>query len=121
MKILLPKGERIALHADNMTIKAVSVDGESAEFEHFPHCQVLDDERWSSVSCSKSAADAACLAYLSSLSREIVPNLIILCNRSTKSTSEQGEQENDGNIVQNSSEEQIVNGCNGFLEEKVTI
>nr|CAD1826469.1 unnamed protein product [Ananas comosus var. bracteatus] len=107
----------VVLHQKAMPLDRYG-ESESIRFEHFPHCQVLDDERWSSVSCSKSAADAACLAYLSSLSREIVPNLIILCNRSTKSTSEQGGQENDGNIVQNSSEEQIVNGCNGFLEEK---
>ncbi|XP_072992709.1 transcription initiation factor TFIID subunit 2 [Typha latifolia] len=119
LKVLLQEGEHIALHADNINVRSISVDGEPSEFEYFPHYQDIDEEkRWSSVSCSKSAADLAGSTYISSLNKETVANLIISCHQSMKSENEQHIQENGGNIVQSSSEEQIVNDYNGLLEDK---
>jgi len=104
-----------------MTISVVTVDGEPVEFEHSPHDQLVEDERiWSSVSCCKTAADAACSAYLSLLNKEMIPNLLISCHKSKKAVTEQG-TEDKGNILQNSSSEQVVNGYSVHSVDKVVI
>ena len=114
-----------------MTIRNILVDGEAAEFEYSPHWKNVDDQpSWLSVSCLKTAADAACSAYVSSLTSEAVPNLIISSERSVKSTTELpgGEnsehEENGGKPVQ-FSDDKAVKVCNGSAkgngkeEEKV--
>lgn len=121
MKIIVPEAGYIALCAGDMTISTVTVDGVAAEFEHSPHYQFVEDEsRWSSVSCCQTAADAASKTYLLLLNSEMDPNLLISCHKSKKPVSEQG-QEDKGNIVQNSSAEQVVNGYGVHPEDKVII
>ncbi|KAL6846135.1 hypothetical protein ACP4OV_023583 [Aristida adscensionis] len=134
MKVILPDNDTFALHADNMTIKNILVDGETVEFEYSPHWNsICDQQNWSSVSCSNTAADAACSTYISSLNRESVPNLVVSSERSVKSITEQhfdqnGEkhEENSGKLEEHGgepipiSDDQAVNGCNGSIvkEEK---
>ncbi|KAG1358725.1 putative Transcription initiation factor TFIID subunit 2 [Cocos nucifera] len=119
LKFVVPESGYVALYADNMNIRSVTVDGELAEFEYSPHYQIVEDEkRFCSVSCPKSAADIACSIYTSSLDREMVPNLLITCHRSAKSINEQQDQENGGNMVQKSSAEQVVNGYSGHAADK---
>ncbi|OVA05041.1 Peptidase M1 [Macleaya cordata] len=85
LKIAVPESGLVGLHADNMIIDSISVDGEPAEFEFFPHYQLVDDDRrWRSVSSTSSAADAACSTYFSSLDKEMAPNLMILCCKPVK-------------------------------------
>ncbi|KAJ0987182.1 hypothetical protein J5N97_005538 [Dioscorea zingiberensis] len=121
IQIIPSEGGHIALHADNMTISRVLVDGELAEFEFIPHYQLFGDEKkWCSVSCLKSAADAACLTYMSSLDDEMVPNLLIAWCKSTNSVTEQQgqpDQSNVGNILPTSSGEQ-TNGHDGHHFDK---
>ncbi|XP_057459543.1 transcription initiation factor TFIID subunit 2 isoform X2 [Actinidia eriantha] len=105
LEIVVPDNGVVGLHADNLEIERVTVDGEPAEFEVFPHNLHLDSEnRWCAVSSATSAADAAGSVYLSSLERELVPNLLIMCSKSVKSVSElQGEQNSGSGLC--SSEE----------------
>ncbi|KQJ90190.1 hypothetical protein BRADI_4g29947v3 [Brachypodium distachyon] len=124
IRVVLAEKDTFALHADCMTIRNILVDGEAAEFEYSPHWKNVDDQpSWLSVSCLKTAADAACSAYVSSLTSEAVPNLIISSERSVKSTNEQPGEENGekheekgGNPVQ-SSDDKAVKVCNGSAEE----
>ncbi|XP_039144294.1 transcription initiation factor TFIID subunit 2-like isoform X2 [Dioscorea cayenensis subsp. rotundata] len=106
IQVIPSEAGHIGLHADNMTISRVLVDGELAEFEFVPHFQPLEDEkRWCSVSCVNSAADAASSTYMSSLDDEIVPNLLIAWSKATNSINEQEsqhDQSNVGNILPNS-------------------
>lgn len=120
LKMTIPEGGHVALHADNMTITNISVDGEPADFEYFPHYQVVEEARFCSVSCSSSAANVACSMYTSSLDKEMVPNLLIACNGSVKLDLPQ-EKENGGNSVQDSCSQQVANGCNGHPEDKVIL
>lgn len=94
---MVPDNGIVGLHADNLAIESVTVDGEPAEFEVFPHYLNLDSgDRWCSVSTTNSAADAAGSVYLSSLERELVPNLLIMCTKCVKSESEQqGQTQSD--------------------------
>ncbi|KAG5536300.1 hypothetical protein RHGRI_023917 [Rhododendron griersonianum] len=95
LEIVVPDNGVVGLHADNLAIERVTVDGEPALFEVFPHYQALDSEnRWCGVSSATSAADAAGSVYLSSLERELVPNLLIMCSKSIKSVSEEQGQQN---------------------------
>ncbi|XXG51107.1 hypothetical protein AAC387_Pa02g4956 [Persea americana] len=106
LKIDVPETGLVGLHADNMTIERILVDGEPAEFEFFPHYQNVDNERrWRSVSCTSSASDAACSTYMSSLDKEVSPNLLILCRKSSKSTSDQEGRINLVNNLEHSSGE----------------
>uniref|UniRef100_A0A1D1ZHW3 Transcription initiation factor TFIID subunit 2 n=2 Tax=Anthurium amnicola TaxID=1678845 RepID=A0A1D1ZHW3_9ARAE len=115
MKILFPESGFIGLHAVNMTIGCVSVNGEPIEFEFFPHCQVVEDEkRWCSVSCSTTAADAACLTYISSLYKEMVPNLFISCRKTVNSLNVHDYLANGGDRSQNTAEPKII--PNGHLD-----
>ncbi|CAK9147810.1 unnamed protein product [Ilex paraguariensis] len=105
LEVVVPDNGIVGLHADNLAIESVTVDGEPAEFEVFPHYLHLDNgDRWCSVSSASSAADAAGSVYLSSLQRELVPNLLIMCTKSVKSDSEQQGQALLENGVQSSSE-----------------
>ncbi|EPS60939.1 hypothetical protein M569_13860, partial [Genlisea aurea] len=83
MKIAVPDNGILGLHADNLVIEKVSVDGQPAKFEVFPHYQNLDPkDRWCAVSSTTSAADASGSVYLASLEGEFLPNLLIMCSKS---------------------------------------
>ncbi|XP_073144552.1 transcription initiation factor TFIID subunit 2 isoform X2 [Henckelia pumila] len=91
LKIVVPDNGIVGLHADNLVIEGVTVDGEPAEFEVFPHYQQLDSkDRWCVVSTATSAADASGSVYLSSLENELLPNVLIMCSKSTKPEIGQG-------------------------------
>ncbi|XP_047330123.1 transcription initiation factor TFIID subunit 2 [Impatiens glandulifera] len=100
LQIAVPDNGIVGLHADNLVIDNVLVDGEPAKFEVFPHYQHLENEnRWCSVSSASSAADAAGSVYLSALEREMVPNLLIMCPKNEKSSSEeQGQQQSENGL-----------------------
>ncbi|KAG9445715.1 hypothetical protein H6P81_011843 [Aristolochia fimbriata] len=90
LEVVVPDNGLVGLHADNMTIDSVSVDGEPAEFHCLPHYEAEKDEkRWSSVSCPDTAADAAGSSYMKTLEKEMAPNLLILSNRSTQPAGDQ--------------------------------
>ncbi|KAF6168935.1 hypothetical protein GIB67_038432 [Kingdonia uniflora] len=92
LRIAVPESGLIELHADNMTIEGVTVDGETTEYQSFPHYQFVDDaRRWSSVSSTSAASDAACSTYVSLLDKEMRPNLKILCGKLAKKSVEEGE------------------------------
>ncbi|XP_066390227.1 transcription initiation factor TFIID subunit 2-like [Miscanthus floridulus] len=132
IKVLLAENDTFALHADNMTIRSILVDGETVEFDYSPHWKNESDQpNWSSISCLKTAADAACSTYTLSLNREATPNLIVSSERSVKSMTEQQLDENSEKHEENSgrleehggkpvqtSYDQIVNGCNGSAVEE---
>ncbi|KAK8958874.1 hypothetical protein KSP40_PGU002945 [Platanthera guangdongensis] len=119
MKVVVPESGNLALHADNMIISNVTVDGLHAEFEWFPHYQFVDIESsLSSVTCSKSAADVACSTYILSLNKETSPNLIITCCKKSKESQNNLEENVTENIIQHSCGEQVVNGSNGDPEDK---
>lgn len=108
------------------------MDGETVEFDYSPHWKNEGDQpNWSSISCLKTAADAACSTYTSSLNREATPNLIVSSERSVKSMIGQQLDENSEKHEENSarleehgvkpaqtSYDQIVNGCNGSAVEE---
>lgn len=124
LKIDVPETGVVGLHADNMTIEGISVDGEPAEFEFVPRCQIVEDERrWSSVSCTSSAADAACSTYLTSLNKEMSPNLLILCRKSVNATCDQKGQTSMENTSQHSSDasKKDFTSCNGHAVDEVDI
>jgi transcription initiation factor TFIID subunit 2 len=103
MKVLLGDNDTFALHADNMTIRSILVDDETVEFEYSPYWKNdADQPNWSLVSCSKTAADAACSTYISSLNREDVPNLIVSFERSVKSITGQQFEENIQKVEEDS-------------------
>ncbi|KAK4749006.1 hypothetical protein SAY87_026455 [Trapa incisa] len=79
LEIVVPDIGIVGLHAENLDIVRVLVDGESADFEYYPHLQNADSERWSNVMSSSSAADIASSLYLSTLEKELTPNLLINC------------------------------------------
>lgn len=91
----MPEIGIVGLHAENLGIESVWVDGEPTEFEYYPHQQqqVEDDKRFSSVCSPSSAADAAVSVYMSSLEKELVPNLLINCCKPSKTESEQQQEQ----------------------------
>lgn len=92
LQIVIPDNGIVGLHADNLAIDKVTVDGEPAEFEVFPHYQHIDPkDRWSVVSSATSAADASGSVYLSSLEIELLPNLLIMCSKTNRADSQQEE------------------------------
>lgn len=97
MKIAVPEIGIVGLHAENLGIESVWVDGEPTEFEYYPHqySQNDDEKRWSSVTSPSSAADAAVSVYLSSLEKELVPNLLINCFKPSKTETEQQQKEHE--------------------------
>ncbi|XP_027333362.1 transcription initiation factor TFIID subunit 2 isoform X2 [Abrus precatorius] len=99
LEIAVPEIGIVGLHAENLVIESVWVDGEPTEFEYYPHHQQqLDDEkRFSSVCSPSSAADAAVSVYMSALEKELVPNLLINCCKPSKTESEPQEQPTSDN------------------------
>lgn len=95
MEIAVPEIGIVGLHAENLGIESVFVDGEPTEFEYYPHQyhQLDDEKRWSSVTSPSSAADAAVSVYLSSLEKELVPNLLINCCKPFKTETEQSQEQ----------------------------
>ncbi|XP_074579970.1 transcription initiation factor TFIID subunit 2 [Curcuma longa] len=116
LKIIIPEDGHMSFNADNMIITNISVDGESVEFTHFPHYQVIEEDSISSVSCPSSAADVACSVYISSLDKETVPNLHISYDGSGK-INQQQEKDNGENSAQDSISQQL-NCYNGHSEDK---
>ncbi|MQL82518.1 hypothetical protein Taro_015000 [Colocasia esculenta] len=111
MELLFPESGFIGLHAVNMTIGSILVNGEPAEFEHFQHCWLAEDEkRWCSVSCSATAADAACSTYMSSLDKEMTPNLFISCCKTVDTPNDRDHLANGGDQSQNTREKTIPIG-----------
>ncbi|CAI9113636.1 OLC1v1014275C1 [Oldenlandia corymbosa var. corymbosa] len=105
LEIIAPENGIVGLHADNLAIDSVTVDGEPAQFEVFPqYFDLARGDRWSAVSTTTSAADAAGYVYLSSLERELAPNLLIMCSKSSKSDTEQHGQADLESEVQTSTE-----------------
>lgn len=95
MEIAVPEIGIVGLHAENLGIESVWVDGEPTEFEYYPHRQqqAEDDKRFSSVCSPSSAADAAVSVYMSALEKELVPNLLINCCKPSKAESEQQQEQ----------------------------
>ncbi|WVZ10882.1 hypothetical protein V8G54_015412 [Vigna mungo] len=95
LEIAVPEIGIVGLHAENLGIESVWVDGEPTEFEYYPHQQqqVEDDKRFNSVCSPSSAADAAVSVYMSSLEKELVPNLLINCCKPSKTESEQQQEQ----------------------------
>ncbi|XP_015584210.2 transcription initiation factor TFIID subunit 2 isoform X1 [Ricinus communis] len=80
LEIAVPDIGIVGLHAENLGIENVFVDGEATEFEYYPRQQNVESEkRWSWVTNTSAAADAAGSAYVSALEKELVPNLLINC------------------------------------------
>ncbi|XP_068304950.1 transcription initiation factor TFIID subunit 2 isoform X1 [Pyrus communis] len=108
LKIVVPEIGIVGLHAENLGIESVSVDGEQTEFEYYPqsnHKDAESERRWSWVTSPSSAADAAGSTYISALERELVPNLLINCCKAFKAGSDPQEQLLGDNEVQQSSGE----------------
>lgn len=109
LEIAVPDIGIVGLHAENLVIESVSVDGEPTEFEFYPHHQHTESEkRWSSVLSASSAADVASSMYVSALERELVPNLLIMCCKPEKSASEQQGQQSLENGLHSSGEPKQV-------------
>ncbi|KAG2667311.1 hypothetical protein I3760_15G108100 [Carya illinoinensis] len=90
LEIAVPEIGIVGLHAENLGIGSVLVDGEVAEFEYYPHQYHEESEKGlSAVLTPSSAADAAASAYITALERELVPNLLINCCKGFKNGSEQ--------------------------------
>lgn len=109
MEIVVPDIGFVGLHAENLGIESVSVDGEPTEFEYYPHHQNVENEkRWRSVNSPSTAADAAAAAYVSALERELVPNLLINCCKPSKALTEQIDQMSLENKLDSSGEAKQV-------------
>ncbi|KAH1118114.1 hypothetical protein AAZX31_17G117900 [Glycine max] len=95
LEIAVPEIGIVGLHAENLGIESVCVDGEPTEFEYYPHHQQQgeDEKRFSSVCSPSSAADAAVSVYMSALEKELVPNLLINCCKPSKAESEQQQEQ----------------------------
>ncbi|XP_040997720.1 transcription initiation factor TFIID subunit 2 [Juglans microcarpa x Juglans regia] len=90
LEIAVPEIGIVGLHAENLGIGSVLVDGEAAEFEYYPHQYHEESEKGLSAVLTPSlAADAAASAYITALERELVPNLLINCCKGFKNGSEQ--------------------------------
>ncbi|KAL4012684.1 hypothetical protein IC575_029796 [Cucumis melo] len=93
LEIAVPDIGIVGLHAENLGILSVSVDGDPTEFEYYPRPQHVESERsFKAVASPSSAADAAGSIYMSSIEKELVPNLLINCCKAFKSGSEQQDQ-----------------------------
>lgn len=116
LEITVPDIGIVGLHAENIGIESVFVDGEATEFEYYPHQQqnVDSEKRWSSVTSPSSAADAAGAVYLSALERERVPNLLINCCKAFRIPNEVQEVANLENGLPFSVEPKQVSVVNLF-------
>ncbi|TYH61377.1 hypothetical protein ES332_D07G047800v1 [Gossypium tomentosum] len=81
LEIEVPDIGIVGLHAENLGIESVLVDGEPTDFEYYPRNQSSDiEKRWvSAVSSPSSAADVSAAAYVTALETELIPNLLINC------------------------------------------
>ncbi|XP_022765844.1 transcription initiation factor TFIID subunit 2-like [Durio zibethinus] len=80
LEIEVPDMGIVGLHADNLGIENVLVDGDPTEFEYYPHNQGADSEKCCApVSSPTSATDASVAAYFTALEMELIPNLLINC------------------------------------------
>ncbi|KAL5722272.1 hypothetical protein ACHQM5_005812 [Ranunculus cassubicifolius] len=124
LKVLIPESGLVGLHADNMTIESVTVDGEISEFKYTPRCQLVEEERrYSEVNSTVAASDAACSSYLTALENELSPNLMILCGIEVKEGSDQVEtkvvvdvEAGNGHLVEMDSRSDAKVGSEGKLE-----
>ncbi|KAF2608416.1 hypothetical protein F2Q68_00046405 [Brassica cretica] len=91
LEVSVPDIGIVGLHAENLVIESVLVDGEPTVFEYYPHHGNPEPEsNWSSVSDPASAADAAAMDYVGVLKKEDTANLLInCCKPSSKDLSEQ--------------------------------
>ncbi|CAF2064695.1 hypothetical protein HID58_073202 [Brassica napus] len=91
LEVSVPDIGIVGLHAENLVIESVLVDGEPTVFEYYPHYGNPEPEsNWSSVSDPASAADAAAMDYFGVLKKEDTANLLInCCKPSSKDLSEQ--------------------------------
>ncbi|KAJ0255750.1 Transcription initiation factor TFIID subunit 2 [Hirschfeldia incana] len=91
LEVSVPDIGIVGLHAENLGIESVLVDGEPTVFEYYPHYQNSEPESsFSSVSDPASAADAAAMEYVGVLKREEdTLNLLINCCKPSKDLSEQ--------------------------------
>ncbi|EOA34769.1 hypothetical protein CARUB_v10022342mg [Capsella rubella] len=90
LEVSVPDIGIVGLHAENLGIESVLVDGEPTVFEYYPHHQNSENEsNWNSVSDPASAADAAAMEYVGVLKREDTANLLINCCKPSKDLSEQ--------------------------------
>lgn len=103
----MPEIGIVGLHAENLGIENVLVDGEPTEFEYYPHNYPSEENesRWSYVTTPTTAADAAGSAYFSALEKELFPNLLINCCKAFKTGNEMQELPVSDNGVQQSSGE----------------
>lgn len=105
----MPEIGIVGLHAENLGIGSVLVDGEAADFEYYPRQNHVESEkRWSAVSTPSSAADAAGAAYVSALERELVPNLLINCCKGFKSGSDQQAVAENGFHSSGETKQQVI-------------
>ena len=119
IEIISPESEVIGLNASNLTIGSVFMNGEPTDFEYFePYPQIKDDERCHPVSSYTMAADDACTVYLSSLDKEIMPNLFISCCKSASTQSDHDSQANEGGKSQNTETQDTI--PNGHLDHDVS-
>ncbi|GER29049.1 transcription initiation factor TFIID subunit 2 [Striga asiatica] len=119
LRIVIPDNGIVGLHADNLAIEKVTVDGDPAEFEVFPHYQYLDPkDRWCVVSSATSAADASGSVYLSSLEIDLLPNLLIMCSKTSKTDDKQEEsmQMDDGEPLSADVSREVQNVKNVRIE-----
>ncbi|ESQ27774.1 hypothetical protein EUTSA_v10018013mg [Eutrema salsugineum] len=90
LEVSVPDIGIVGLHAENLVIENVLVDGEPTVFEYYPHHQNSESQsNWKSVSDPASAADAAAMEYVGALRREDTANLLINCCKPSKDLSEQ--------------------------------
>lgn len=87
LKVLVPKSGVIGLHANNMNIDNVFLNGLPVRFKFYSqHQQFEIGKNWGSIT-SIDAAEAAGSAYFSSLEREMAPDLLIYCGKATSAES----------------------------------
>lgn len=113
----MPEIGIVGLHAENIGIENVLVDGEPTAFEYYPHHQqqAENEKRWSSTLSPSSAADVAGSVYLSALEKEFEPNLLINCCKPFKTESEQQEQPVSENGFHSSGEDKQVIVPSAFM------
>lgn len=112
LEIAVPEIGIVGLHAENLGIGSVLVDGEVAEFEYYPHQYHEESEKGlSAVLTPSSAADAAASAYITALERELVPNLLINCCKGFKNGSEQQPVTENGFHSSTEAKQQVISIC----------
>ncbi|KAH7528799.1 hypothetical protein FEM48_Zijuj05G0110600 [Ziziphus jujuba var. spinosa] len=125
LEIVVPEIGIVGLHAENLGIENVLVDGEPTEFEYYPHNYPSEENesRWSYVTTPTTAADAAGSAYFSALEKELFPNLLINCCKAFKTGNEMQELPVSDNGVQQSSGEanQGTNSTGQYLVQNVRL